>query len=176
MLLPSFPYHPDPTATGAVRSGSEVCVCCEMARGYIYVGPVYSIQDLDDSFCPWCIADGTAANRFSASFSDDWSFINVGLPASVVEEVEYRTPGYKCWQSANWPQHCNDICAFYGDATVQDLETPAIECRVEEFDDLTSSHGQWSRILEHYTPGGDPSLYKFVCRHCQAALFTWDCS
>ncbi|MGY0653092.1 CbrC family protein [Luteimonas sp. A537] len=176
MSLPSFPYHPNPIATGAIRSGPEVCVCCELARGYIYVGPVYSIKELGSSLCPWCIADGTAARRFSASFSDSWSFSDVGLPVSVTDEVEHKTPGYDSWQGENWLQHCSDICEFHGDATVQDIQAAADEGRVQDIPDFNVSPTEWSRILEHYKPKGDPSFYKFVCRHCQAVLFAWDCS
>src|SRR5580698_1256897 len=39
--LPSFRYHPDPLATGAVKPSDVVCSCCQRNRGFIYTGPVY---------------------------------------------------------------------------------------------------------------------------------------
>jgi uncharacterized protein CbrC (UPF0167 family) len=30
----------------------------------------YAIEELEDAFCPWCIADGSAAEQFDAEFVD----------------------------------------------------------------------------------------------------------
>ncbi len=69
--LPNFRYHPDPIRSGAIAASQAVCKSCGQARGYIYSGPVYSEMDgLDDSICPWCIADGSAAAKFEAVFVD----------------------------------------------------------------------------------------------------------
>ena len=58
--LPTFRYHPDPIGTGSLEGSDRKCVCCGRARGYIYVEPVFSEQDLHDQICPWCIASGAA--------------------------------------------------------------------------------------------------------------------
>ena len=60
MVLPTFKYHPDPVATGNVVQSDTECVCCGKARGFIYAGPVYAIEEYDHCICPWCIADGSA--------------------------------------------------------------------------------------------------------------------
>jgi uncharacterized protein CbrC (UPF0167 family) len=62
--------------------------------GYIYTGPVYAEQDLAEAFCPWCIADGLAAERFQAEFTDPDGIGDYGswdpVPQEVVVEVSQR--------------------------------------------------------------------------------------
>jgi hypothetical protein len=87
--LPSFPYHPDPLATGSVTRSETECICCCCRRGYIYVGPAYPVEDLDDKLCPWCIADGSVAERYEAVFTE----VDGQVPVGVVDAVETRTPG-----------------------------------------------------------------------------------
>src|SRR6266487_2219862 len=55
---------PDPRGTGSVTESDARCQTCGAARGYIYTGPIYPIEELDQVLCPWCIADGTAAAKF----------------------------------------------------------------------------------------------------------------
>ena len=33
---------------------------------------------------------------------------------------------------------------------------------------------RWSNLKEHYKPGGDPAIYKFVCLHCDRVLLGMD--
>src|SRR5580692_9345664 len=71
--LPVFKYHPDPVATGAFKEDRDTpCLGCSRIRGYIYTGPVFTEGSftLDNHLCPWCIADGTAAKKFGATFND----------------------------------------------------------------------------------------------------------
>jgi uncharacterized protein CbrC (UPF0167 family) len=104
VTLPTFKYHPDPIGTESIATSDAVCVCCESARGYIYVGPVWSEHELDQSLCPWCIADGSAHAKFAASFTDeggiggyaDWE----PVPKQTIEDVAYRTPGFTGWQQS----------------------------------------------------------------------------
>src|ERR1700744_1794087 len=117
MSLPEFRYHPDPIATGTVKASDVKCVCCDLARGYIYTGNTYSEEDLEDAVCPWCIADGSAAEKFDAMFSDDSPLLDADMPEAVVEEVTRRTPGFTSWQQEVWLCCCDDACAFHGDAT-----------------------------------------------------------
>jgi hypothetical protein len=44
-------------------------------------------------FCPWCIADGTAASKFDATFTDIGSGVPPEISASVCDELAHRTPG-----------------------------------------------------------------------------------
>ena len=68
--LPTFRYHPEPLTSGSIVSSDLTCQCCGRARGYIYTGPVYAEEELNEALCPWCIADGSAAGRFQANFVD----------------------------------------------------------------------------------------------------------
>ncbi len=172
--LPSFRYHPNPLATGAVSPSAKVCICCSQARGYIYVGPVYSTNDLDESLCPWCISDGSAATKLDASFADSYPLHKAGVPENVIEEVNLRTPGYVSWQQEYWLSHCNDACEFHGDATVEDVETASQETKQYWLEEYKQDEAGWKFATDGYQPGGDSALYKFVCRHCGQVLFGWD--
>ncbi len=172
--LPSFRYHPKPLATGAVSASDKVCICCNQARGYIYVGPVYSTNDLDESLCPWCIADGSAATKLDASFADSYPLHKAGVPEDVIEEVNLRTPGYVSWQQEYWLSHCNDACEFHGDVPVEDVETASQETKQYWLEEYRQDEAGWKFVTDGYQPGGGSALYKFVCRHCGQVLFGWD--
>lgn len=70
MVLPVFKYHPDPLSTGSVIESTVVCKCCGQNKGYIYTSSVYAIEELHNEICPWCIADGSAAKKYGATFVD----------------------------------------------------------------------------------------------------------
>lgn len=95
--LPAFRYHPDPLASGSVVASAATCRCCGRARGHVYVGPVYAEEELSEAVCPWCIADGAAAEIFDAEFVDVACFPDA-LPDDAAEEIARRTPGYATWQ------------------------------------------------------------------------------
>ncbi|MCU1492972.1 MAG: hypothetical protein JWO62_736 [Acidimicrobiaceae bacterium] len=120
--LPVFRYHPDPVATGSVETSTVKCVACEKKRGYVYVGPVYRQEDSDDNLCPWCIADGTAASKFDAAFTDVGWGVPDDVPASVLDEVSRRTPGFQSLQQDHWLYHCRNACAFLGQIGRRELE------------------------------------------------------
>lgn len=172
--LPYFRYHPDPIGTGAIVASDMVCICCDRARGFIYVGPVYSTKDLDESLCPWCIADGSAATKLDASFADSYPLHRAGIPKEVIEEVNLRTPGYVSWQQEHWLSHCNDACEFHGDATVADVGTASPATKQTWLEVYEQDEAGWKSATEGYRPGGDSALYKFICRHCGQVLFGWD--
>jgi len=77
--MPDFRYHPDPRLTGSVEVSDTSCVVCGAARGLIYVGPVYAVEEYVEEICPWCIADGTAAAKLDAEFTD----VGWGVPDGV---------------------------------------------------------------------------------------------
>lgn len=149
--LPSFKYHPDPIATGSVEASAAPCRCCGRARGYLYVGPVYGSEDLHESLCPWCIADGSAALTLGAEFADSRPLKLAGVPAPIVEEVHFRTPGYSSWQSEQWIVHCGDACEFHGRASAVEISSAGMQ-------------------------RGQSAPFKFKCRHCGTLLFEQDLS
>lgn len=164
--LPKFRYHPDPLATGSIQPGDAECICCGNARGYTYTGPVYAEQDLDDSLCPWCIADGSAADKFDATFTEIDSHCHAKLPQEVIDEVTHRTPGFTAWQSETWPCCCNDACSFLGDAQRSDLASMAKTARDVLLAGWNLTDDEFADMLENYEPGGSPAVYKFQCLHC----------
>lgn len=126
--LPKFMYHPDPISTSSIKPSTRTCAACGQARGYIYTILAYSEEDLDDALCPWCIADGTAHDKFDAEFVDR-SCIGLGygaewdaVPESVVEEVACRTPCFAGRQQERWFTHCGDAAEFVAVAGREDLE------------------------------------------------------
>jgi uncharacterized protein len=115
--LPTFRYHPDPIATGSIVESEYDCVCCGQRRGYIYTGPVYAIEEHVEDICPWCIASGDAHAKLDADFTDT---VAIGggawdeVPAAVIEEIAFRTPGFAGWQQERWWTHCGDGAEFIG--------------------------------------------------------------
>lgn len=114
--LPQFQYHPSPFSSGAVVESDEKCECCGLARGYLYDGPVYCVTRVE-RVCPWCIANGSAAAKWDAEFTDgdfrDRHGSSVELPAEEYDEVFRRTPGVVgALQPVSWWVHCKRPAAF----------------------------------------------------------------
>jgi len=169
VTLPRFRYHPDPVATGSIEPSDTVCVCCGQARGYIYTGPVNAAEELDDSLCPWCIADGSAAERFDAEFTDAAGIASglwPAVPDAVTEEVSRRTPGFTGWQQERWWTHCGDAGEFLGRAGVDDLTGRWAGALAAIRDDALVDAGDWEEILASLDPDGDATAYVFRCREC----------
>ncbi|MFJ8011200.1 CbrC family protein [Streptomyces sp. NPDC096339] len=117
--LPHFRYHPDPVASGSVRESTETCACCHRGTGWIYTATFYTTQDVSGSFCPWCIANGSAAERFEGVFTDAYGLD--GVSEETAEQVAHRTPGFRAWQDPYWLVHCNDAAAFIGEVGYTEL-------------------------------------------------------
>jgi hypothetical protein len=169
--LPTFRYHPDPVSTGFVRQSSTTCVACGRERGFIYTGPVYAVDDLESVICPWCIADGSAAERFDADFTDTW-----GTPDEVtmplLDEITRRTPGFSSWQQAHWLYHCGDGCAFLGAVGRKELASypDAIEMLLREGEQSGWSADDSRAYVSRLTANGQPTAYLFRCHHCGTHL------
>jgi uncharacterized protein len=128
--FPEFPYHPDPRSTGFVVESDTNCRACGEARGCVYTGPVYAAEELAGALCPWCIADGTAAQKFDAEFTDAGAAVPDDVPQEVLEELAHRTPGFSGWQQEHWLYHCGDGAAFVGLADRRDGATAFLfRCR-----------------------------------------------
>ncbi|GGU87107.1 UPF0167 protein [Streptomyces albospinus] len=168
-LLPEFPYHPDPLATGSVVPSAAVCACCERQRGYLCTGPVHTPADLDDRLCPWCIADGSAAERYGVSFTGG---IDGDVADAVWLTVDSRTPGFSSWQQDQWLAHCGDAAAFLGVVGAAELvEFPDV---VETLRQEASGWDWPPQNVEHYLASldkdGQPTAYLFRCRVCATHL------
>jgi uncharacterized protein len=168
--LPHFPYHPDPLASGSVEVSAELCACCGQRRGYLYCASVYTAQQPHGKVCPWCIADGSAAQRFEAEFVDASELDE--LDSATVEEVSRRTPGFVSWQQEQWLQHCGDAAAFLGHAGAAELSA-----HPEVIDQLRQEKRTWrwnDELIDSYLTAldkdGMPVAYLFRCRSCGTHL------
>ncbi len=172
-MLPEFRYHPNPVATGNVKSSTTICACCQQARGYIYVGSLYG-PELRSKLCPWCIADGKAAARFDVFFSVEDTFVEAKIPRQTIIEVTRRTPGYISWQQEVWQTCCGDACEFHGDATTEELHLLEGTALTRLLNSWQISTERWNNILKIYVPGGGITIFRFVCRVCGQTTYTPD--
>jgi uncharacterized protein CbrC (UPF0167 family) len=176
MELPTFRYHPDPIASGSVIQSDNTCRSCGQSRGYIYTGPVYSEEELDDALCPWCIADGSAHRKFEADFMDSAAFSG-DPPEEVMEEIVERTPGFSTWQSESWPCCCDDAAAFIGPAGIKELRSQMeMEGNIMSYivHEMGISGGAARRLAESLHKDQGPTAYVFQCLHCRRHLFHID--
>ena len=173
-MIPGFRYHPNPIATGNVEPSDTVCISCGQNRGYIYTGPVYAKGNLRESICPFCIADGSAAKKYNAIFSDDYPLIKVGISEEIIDEVTKRTPGYISWQQEVWLTCCEDACEFHGDAPKSELRNLDEETLERFLSEIEWSAEEWKEFVPHYEPGCNPAIYKFKCRHCKLTHYGMD--
>jgi uncharacterized protein CbrC (UPF0167 family) len=173
-MLPIFRYHPSPISTGSIKSGSVTCDCCGQVRQFEYVASFYTRHTPKVRLCPWCIASGEAARKYKGRFSDDYSLRNAGIAEDIIREVCERTPGYNSWQQETWQSHCGDACEFHGDAELADLRA----LRNGDLTDLLHRNlmkeHQWQSLLATYRKGGNPAVYKFVCRQCRVPMYSVD--
>ena len=169
MDLSAFRYHPDPIASGSIAASDATCVCCDRQRGFIYAGPTYCEAELEDALCPWCIADGSAAKKFEANFTDPTCFPD-DIPPATIAEIAYRTPGFSAWQSEKWLTCCGDAAAFLepvGHAEIR-ARYPQIEGTLMMYivHELGISGGAATRFLQSLDRDQGPTAYVFACRHC----------
>ena len=170
--LPSFKYHPDPIASGSVRPSDTKCLACDRSRGFIYTGPVYSTEELHDAICPWCIADGTAAEKFDAEFTDIGWGVPKDVPREVRLEVSRRTPGFSGWQQEHWLYHCSEAAGFLGRAGARELarHPDALEMLLHEHDQYGWTAEQTAAYLKSLGRDHSPTAYLFKCIVCGSHL------
>jgi uncharacterized protein CbrC (UPF0167 family) len=168
VALPQFTYHPDPLGTGSIEQSPDICEACDQARGYVYTGPVFAVDEIE-TVCPWCIADGSFAEEFDAEFTD-LDGAPADVPRAVLLEVGKRTPGFAGWQQEHWMYHCSDAAMFLGRAGWAELEglPDAVESLRAELPN--------EEALRWLHKDGDATAYLFKCRHCGTHLAYWDAS
>jgi uncharacterized protein len=168
--LPVFRYHPDPLGTGSVIASGQSCDVCGQTRGYVYDGPVHS-EDDQWALCPWCIAEGRAADQLGIQFTaaPEWGD---DVPEQVTTEVLHRTPGYSAWQPERWLSHHGDAAAFLGPCGIAELRKHgdgAVEAaRRYAVEHLGEAHPD--QYLESLSLSGSPTAYLFRCLECQDFL------
>ena len=184
--LPHFKYHPNAYKANSygnavIEAKDGICACCEKSRGFIYSGSVYCEATVE-SLCPWCIADGSGAKKFNASFQsyietlEDETQASIILSIEKIDEVMRRTPGYVSWQGTNWLTHCNDCCAFMGD--LQEGEYLQLPQATRDLFRQEHSHLDWLSDTEinELPPAHDIAIYQFQCLHCNFVRLYCDMS
>ena len=167
MELPVTKYHPDPIATGSVAANPDTpCLCCNRIRGYVYTGPAYSekFHYLSGCLCPWCVADGSAAKRFQAEFTDAGTV--EGVSDSVLTELATRTPGFTAWQQEQWLTCCDDAAAFLGRAGEAELNGELAPARPAVNRWMKDEYGEVFALSKE----SEPTAYVFRCLHCKKYL------
>ena len=173
--LPKFKYHPDPTGTGAFVVGETAkCDCCNNETDIYYERPFYSVEDIT-ALCPFCIANGKAAEKFNGEFQNYCSIEgispNPNVPSTfdnneAIMEVTMRTPGYRGWQQEVWLSHCNDLCAFLGYVAWDDIKD-----KLDDFASLETDIQGYrmtvSDLEKHLIKDGHLQGYLFQCLHCK---------
>lgn len=154
-------------------ASEKKCRCCGQKRGWIYRGPVYAEPDLEEALCPSCIADGSAHEKFAASFVDSEAFA-AEAPASVVEEISQRTPGFRSFQPERWPSCCSEPGAFITPAGITQIRQhyPTLEGELMNYViyDLGMSGSAARRMIASLKRDGSPAAYVFRCHRCARHL------
>ena len=179
MELPAFKYHPDPIATGSIEPSDVLCRACGQGRGFIYKGPVYAEEELVDLICPWCIADGTAHDKFDAEFVDPAGVGGYGewqeVSPEIVEEVACRTPSFSGWQPEKWFTHCRDAGEFLGAVGREELESFGSEAMAAIRKEAGLTGKEWNSYVMALNKESGPTAYIFRCWHCGALGGYSDC-
>jgi uncharacterized protein len=171
MDLPVFKFHPDPILSGSLVKAKYKCACCEKLRGYVYTASAYCEADLEGKLCPWCIADGSAHEKYDATFIDEAIFPD-DISAAVVEEIAQRTPGYSSWQCQRWFSSCRDAMAFLEPVGLAEVRQrysilePNLLSVISN--DLGLSVTAAIRVLESLRRNSGPTAYVFQCLYCRS--------
>jgi len=128
---------------------------------------VYTEQDveLDDHLCPWCIADGAAAQKLGATFNN--TGVTGGIPGEIRAEVEARTSGFNAWQEATRLACCGSAAAFPGAAGAEELKrdfpkaAPVVKRYLRQEFELSGEEAQ--EFLEDLSKDDSPAAYVFRC-------------
>ncbi len=172
MSLPVFKYNPDPLKARVIERNKTICPVCGEEREYVYVGPFYSVEDVE-GICPWCIHDGSAANNYSGEFLDISSCEQVEK-AEYIDELIHRTPGYFGWQQEKWLSHCGDFCAFIDYVGWKEIKDMANELKddvetVKRNKRLSQEEFERTLVNKGYHQG-----YLFRCLKCGKHRLTTD--
>lgn len=176
--LPTFRYHLDPIGSGSVVTSVKKCKCCRKARGFIYEGPTYSEDDLDEALCPWCIADGSAFEKYDVTFVSSEAF-DEDASDDAMNAICERTPGFNAWQTEKWPSCCGEPAAFVTPAGYEQIHTkyPRLEGELMMYivHQMEISGGAATRTLHSLQRDQSPTAFIFKCLHCDGmpAYIDW---
>jgi uncharacterized protein CbrC (UPF0167 family) len=174
--LPRFRYHPDPVATQNVLAEPITCDVCGEERDYSYVGPYLSPGyhfENGDPMCPWCIADGSAAEKWQASFVPPVLLSDAAraqMPPAALAELELRTPSYLSLQPGVWLDHHGEADAYLGEIGADEYAAlpPEAQGAVRRAggDDPQRPARDSDQVWRLRADGNGPAVYLFQCLHC----------
>jgi len=171
MELPKFKYHPDPIKTGSVEKSNNKCICCGKTPGYIYTGPVYAEEELENEICPWCIADGSAHDKYDAEFVDYEGIGDYGnwenVSDIIKEEISYRTPGFRGWQQERWWTHCGDGGVFLGSLGREESQALGEDFfKYLRSESNIKDDSEWIKYFNALNKDRGPTAHAFKCSKC----------
>lgn len=168
---PVFRYQPNAYSI-SFEELEGVCDCCTQRRSVRYRGSFYCAGEMPGYLCPWCIADGSAAARFSGEFigwadiegvSPDPAGPPPAIPRELLLELCDRTPSYPAWQQAVWLTHCDRPCAFLGYAGADDL-APYLDQVLPDIREVSPRDPDG--VLKHLGRDGAMAGCLFQCLQC----------
>lgn len=170
---PAFRLYPSAYTEGEFQPTTDGCTGCHRQRGWLYTGDVDAGGDTDGlRFCPWCVADGTAA-ALGVTFN------HASTPASDEDELCGRTPGFTPWQSLDWAVHHDRACVYLGAVGYPELASlgpAAVEAMRREIESWGWSDTDVSGLVERLDKEGGPTGYVWRCTECgylTCAADTW---
>ena len=170
MPLPFFKYHPNPIDNGVIEPSSQVCICCQQQRGYVYTGPIYSEKEFNHPICPWCIENGEAHKKFNVEFTEIDAVGDYGywedIPLAIKKIIAYQTPSFSSWQGEKWWTHCGDAAQYLGQVDGNTIRQLGIEFRANLQKELEMPDEEFNDFLNDLVIDGSPSFYLFKCIHC----------
>ena len=176
MNLPLFKYSPNAYKLDIFVEEEGTCSICDEKRNLKYNGSFYSIEE-PDYICPWCIANGKAAEKYDGEFNDYCGIEGSSaesastIPKELLLEVSTKTPSYFSWQQEEWMSHCNEPCAFIGYA-----DTKTIEPLMSELNEDIEKNGYGAEFIkEHLSKDGHLVGYLFQCVNCGQHRLHVDC-
>jgi len=162
--IPHFKYNPDALKHGIIKLESITCPVCNEDREYVYDGPFFSEEDIDD-ICPWCIHDGRAAEKYNGVFIDAASAEEADRDEKI-DELTKRTPSYTGWQQEQWPAHCGDFCAFKGYVGWKEFKLFKEELEDDLEEIMDAFEFSEDELRDSLVNGSGMQGYLFQCLHC----------
>jgi len=162
--LPHFKYNPDALKHGIIKKESITCPVCQQDREYVYDGPFFSVEDVND-ICPWCIHDGRAAKKYDGTFIDGASAEDMEDDEKI-NELTKRTPSYTGWQQEHWLSHCDDFCAFKGYVGWKEIKPFKDELEDDLEQIMDDFDYEEDELKENLVNGSGMQGYLFECLHC----------
>lgn len=156
-----FKYHPNLYSDEILIHDEGICDCCERTVSE-YIDQAYTSKDID-CICLSCIHDGSAAQKFDATFVQ---YAEKVSDVKKHDELFKRTPGYMSWQGEFWLACCDDYCAYLGPVGISELDKLGIKEQVLKDYAAQSPSYPLDVVNEYLRKDGDMTGYLFRCLHC----------